>query len=65
MLSLPARKLKSYKTMKLLEIEVGYFNKKVNVAFIALTLPSHVFQKSLTEKHAHPFMNLPLSYALT
>lgn len=54
LLSLPAREVKSYKTMKILETEVGYLNKKVNIAFIALTRPSRFFQKSLTEKHAHP-----------
>lgn len=63
LLSLPAREVKSYKTMKILETEVGYLNKKVNIAFIALTRPSHFFQKSLAEKHAHPPSNLPLSHA--
>lgn len=49
--------------MKILETEVGYVNKKVNIAFMALILPSHFFRQSLTEKHTHPFMSLPVSYA--
>lgn len=33
LLSLPARKLKSHKTMKILEIEVGYLNKESQYSF--------------------------------
>lgn len=31
---------------------------------MALILPSHFFQQSLTEKHTHPFMSFPVSYAV-